>query len=259
MVIFTGVRVADALAQEAGDPYYYSGHTGIDYSPANFREETTPILAAAAGRLFRAEVDTDGNHMVWLIHDPDGDGFYQYATLYFHLAPDIHFDRTVALRESQNLAPIEAGQRIGTMGTTGRSTGIHLHFEVRLRDRERPFTRLDTLDPYGFFPTQAFPESPWSQTFSWVDSRGRTWNRQGAPMDYLWIHPLTSVDDGDATGCPSPAQPTDLFEIDVDIFPVLTLPPSILASFTWRGTRRVTFWTTRRSAPYAKLPLPMRI
>jgi murein DD-endopeptidase MepM/ murein hydrolase activator NlpD len=222
IVIFTGARVRDAFNQEVTDGYWYSGHTGIDYSPVNSREETTPVLAAADGRLFRAEIDTDGNHMVWLIHDPDGDGFHQYATLYFHLAPDIHFERMMALLDSQELAPIRAGQRIGTMGTTGRSTGIHLHFEVRLRDRNRPFTRLDTVDPYGFFPTEEFPVSPWSEPMTLVDARNQTYERRGGPLDYLWIHPLTTVDDIGDGDCPAPGQQQpQLFEIDVDIFPVL--------------------------------------
>ena len=48
----------------------------------------------------------------------DEDGNYIY---YCHLA-----ERTV-----RTGARIEAGQQIGVMGTTGYSTGVHLHFEVR--------------------------------------------------------------------------------------------------------------------------------
>jgi murein DD-endopeptidase MepM/ murein hydrolase activator NlpD len=224
MVIFTGQRVNDAYAQDAGDGYWYSGHTGIDFSPVNPREATTPVLAAADGLLFRAEVDVDGNHMVWLIHDPDGDGFYQYATLYFHLHPDHYFDAMVALSQPGDRVPIKAGQRIGTMGTTGRSTGIHLHFEVRRRaSHNAPFGRLDTVDPYGFIPTVEFPASPWSVEVTLFDISGKSRERRGGPMDYLWIHSLTAVDEGETAGddCPPPSEARPVFEIEVDIYPIL--------------------------------------
>jgi murein DD-endopeptidase MepM/ murein hydrolase activator NlpD len=225
MVIFTGQRVSDAYAQDAADGYWYSGHAGIDFSPVNPREATTPVLAAAAGLLHRAEVDVDGNHMVWLIHDPDGDGFYQYATLYFHLDPDPYFDAMVARHQSDGSVAIAAGQRIGTMGTTGRSTGIHLHFEVRHRNsRNAVFGRLDTVDPYGFIPSTDFPASPWSLEVTLFDRSGNPRQRRGGELDYLWLHPLTAVDEGEtaAGDCPPPvteAQP--VFEIEVDIYPIL--------------------------------------
>ncbi|MGD2049834.1 MAG: FHA domain-containing protein, partial [Chloroflexota bacterium] len=119
LIVFNGVRSDDAYSQDSDSADWYSGHAGIDFAPADPRQATTPILAAAEGRLLRAEIGADDNHMVWLEHDPDGDGRYQYATLYFHLHPDQFFSAMINMEEG---SPIQAGQRIGTMGTTGRSS-----------------------------------------------------------------------------------------------------------------------------------------
>ncbi|WP_318781103.1 M23 family metallopeptidase [Brevundimonas goettingensis] len=39
---------------------------------------------------------------------------------------------SIAVKPGQ---PIALGQRIGAMGTTGRSTGVHLHYEVWVNGR----------------------------------------------------------------------------------------------------------------------------
>jgi murein DD-endopeptidase MepM/ murein hydrolase activator NlpD len=96
-------------------------HFGIDIAaPAG-----TPVGAAGAGTVIKAVrgcVVGDahcgggyGNHVI--IGHADG-----LATLYGHLA-------TVEVTLGQ---PVGAGQRIGTIGTTGHSTGPHLHFEVHV-------------------------------------------------------------------------------------------------------------------------------
>jgi murein DD-endopeptidase MepM/ murein hydrolase activator NlpD len=212
LVIFNGVRSDDAYAQDTDTADWYSGHSGIDFAPAEPREPTTPILAPADGRLLLAKVDKDENHMVWLEHDPDGDGRYQYATLYFHLHPDEHFAGMLAMEERTSIA---AGQRIGTMGTTGRSSGIHLHFEVREDvNRDGRFSILERVDPYGWFPGPELTEDPWSVLVNWIDSKGDEYEHEGIESKYLWTHPLVEVVDVSG-GC------QQVTNVKVDLYNVL--------------------------------------
>ena len=56
-----------------------------------------------------------------------------YATLYGHA-------RDIYVSEGQS---VSAGQSIGEVGSTGTSTGAHLHFEVRLNgERKNPLNYL---------------------------------------------------------------------------------------------------------------------
>jgi murein DD-endopeptidase MepM/ murein hydrolase activator NlpD len=212
LVIFNGVRSADAYSQDSEDADWYSGHSGIDFAPANPRDATTPVLAPADGRLLLVKVDDDDNHMVWLEHDPDGDGRYQYATMYFHLHPDEFYAAMLAMEPG---TPISAGQRIGTMGTTGRSSGIHLHFEVREDiNRDGTFSIFERVDPYGWFPGPDLSVDPWSVPENWTDVKGNEYDIDGITSDYLWIHPLVEVVDV-AGGC------QQVTNVKVDLYNVL--------------------------------------
>lgn len=214
LVTFNGGRSIDGFAQDSEAADWYSGHPGIDFSPAHPRDPTTPILAAAEGRLLMAKIDSDGNHLVRLEHDPDGDGFYQYATDYYHLYPDEYFDAMLAMEEG---TLISARQRIGTMGTTGRSTGIHLHFEIRKDiNKDGWLTFFERVDPYGFFPSEEIPVDPWSENIEWVDSKGEVIEHDGIVSEYLWVHSLVDIDDemGECLQV-SPVK------IDLNLYPVL--------------------------------------
>ncbi len=87
-------------------------HTGADYAAWT----GTVVRAPAAGRVVIAEPLRIRGNNVWLDH---GWGVY---TGYFHLT-------TIGVEPGQ---VVEAGQPLGTVGTTGRSTGPHLHWELRI-------------------------------------------------------------------------------------------------------------------------------
>lgn len=89
-----------------------STHTGVDIAaPIG-----TPIYASAGGKVVHASpMGTYGN-VVFIDH---GNGT---ETRYAHLSK---FNTTVG-------SVVNAGQVIGYMGSTGRSTGSHLHFEIRV-------------------------------------------------------------------------------------------------------------------------------
>jgi murein DD-endopeptidase MepM/ murein hydrolase activator NlpD len=90
-------------------------HAGIDLAgPIG-----TPIYATADGVVGRSEWSGGYGNLVELQH---GSGI---ATRYGHLS-----SRVVQAGER-----VRRGQLIGLMGSTGRSTGSHLHYEVRLDGR----------------------------------------------------------------------------------------------------------------------------
>jgi murein DD-endopeptidase MepM/ murein hydrolase activator NlpD len=76
----------------------------------------TPIRAAATGRVTYAGRDPGYGKLVVINH---GSGIY---TWYGHLS-------RMHVRKGQ---AVERGGRIGALGSTGRATGPHLHFEVRV-------------------------------------------------------------------------------------------------------------------------------
>lgn len=88
-------------------------HSGEDIAAA----EGTPVVAAAAGRVIQAWDRGDGYGICIVIDHGNG-----YFTRYGHLRS------AYVSADGQVLE----GQTIGEVGTTGNSTGPHLHFEVRV-------------------------------------------------------------------------------------------------------------------------------
>jgi murein DD-endopeptidase MepM/ murein hydrolase activator NlpD len=97
-------------------------HSGVDFRSAH----GDPVRAAAHGRIVAAGWNGGYGKMVEIDH---GNGI---ATRYGHLS---HIDVKVG-------QSVRAGHTIGRVGSTGRSTGPHLHYETRIDG--------DAVDPQKF-------------------------------------------------------------------------------------------------------------
>ena len=102
---------------------YASCHTGVDVAAPS----GTPVLAAASGTV--ADITSGGayGNAVLIAH---GDGL---TTFYAHLS-------SVAVQVGRQ---VDKGQSVGGIGSTGWSTGPHLHFETRING--------SAYDPLGWF------------------------------------------------------------------------------------------------------------
>ena len=103
--------------------HYSKMHTGIDWSD----KIGTPIIAAGDGLVIKAEWDSGYGRRVEIQHN------YNFITTYSHMsafAADIVEGTTV-----------RQGQVIGYLGSSGLSTGPHLHYEVKVND--------NYVDPLG--------------------------------------------------------------------------------------------------------------
>lgn len=124
---------------------YSSAHKAVDLGREHLTGE--PVIAHTAGTVIFCQTGQKNNkgakgnlsygNCVKLDH---GSG---YSTLYAHLA-------TVSVKQGDTVAK---GQVIGTMGNTGNSYGMHLHFEVR-KDNEHidPTPYLEADLPIDIVP-----------------------------------------------------------------------------------------------------------
>ena len=92
-------------------------HEGVDIAAPR----GTGVYVAAEGAVIRTGYDAAGYGRFVEIRHPNG-----MTTLYAHLS-------RLDVASGDRLG---AGERIGLVGSTGRSTGPHLHFEVRRGDRQ---------------------------------------------------------------------------------------------------------------------------
>ena len=103
-------------------------HTGVDI-PGSLN---TPVYAARKGKVIFAGYSGGYGNLVIVRHDKG------YTTYYGHL-------NKITTKIGANVG---VGVMIGRMGSTGNSTGSHLHFEVRRNG--------EALNPIDFIPIRRF-------------------------------------------------------------------------------------------------------
>lgn len=104
-------------------------HAGTDYGGSS----GDPIFATQTGIVLDVGFDSILGYYIDLEHTGD-----QYFSRYQHLLeqPSLSIGTTVS-----------KGQQIGLMGTTGSSTGVHLHFVIATDDSGSWYTSSNTIDP----------------------------------------------------------------------------------------------------------------
>ena len=110
---------------------YWKMHEGVDLSAA----KGTPLYATGNGVVVRASWQRGYGELIELNHG------FGYKTRYGHLSK-----MYVSPGDS-----VTRGQVIGEVGNTGVSSGAHLHYEVRFRDK--------TVNPIHYFNKDMSPES----------------------------------------------------------------------------------------------------
>jgi murein DD-endopeptidase MepM/ murein hydrolase activator NlpD len=122
-------------------------HEGLDFSAP----EGTPIRSASGGVIRTVAQHRGFGNMLEIDH---GDGL---ITRYAHA-------KVILVKEGQL---VTRGQLIARVGSTGLSTGPHLHFEVRQDDRP--------IDPRVFLAGQPMASAPAETQPVAVGSSGVTW------------------------------------------------------------------------------------
>lgn len=117
-------------------------HRGLDIATVGSK----PVYSMLKGIIHSKGTDSSQGNWVVIYDNNPSSPFYGYATLYMHLA-------------SPPLMPvgsiIEKGQYVADEGTTGQSTGIHLHVEMQDLNRwggqwHWSYVQSDYLDPTVF-------------------------------------------------------------------------------------------------------------
>ncbi len=215
-VRYDGARWTNvAIGSCTGGVNCYDGHNGYDLD-MHFE----PVLSAAAGTVTRASWYNPLNHNsslgLWVAVD-HGNGF---VTAYGHLSAI-----TVAVGDQ-----VGTQWQVGTSGTTGSSTGPHLHMATYY------LPNWQATDPFGW--TGNYPDpNVVPDNYLWVDNPGNNYPVPTLSSNGSATYPgAVVVDDGDAgwSSTGSWTSATGSTDIQGGLHWTSTSSGSTTATATWR-------------------------
>ncbi|MBN6778580.1 M23 family metallopeptidase [Pseudoclavibacter alba] len=138
---YTGVEMTDMYGvrnNPTGGGYDF--HTGVDFTPG----AGTPIAAIADGRVAHVQKVDQGGYGYYVVIEHVIDGQTIFST-YGHMVQD-----SSPLKVGDK---VHVGDLVGLVGTTGRSTGEHLHFEIGIG------TQQNHTDPMAWLKAHNNPNT----------------------------------------------------------------------------------------------------
>lgn len=119
-----------------------SFHPGLDIADRG----TNPIIVAADGTISRSYLSSSYGETIFIEHSVNGQ---TWETVYAHMR--------LGSRAYVTGQKVKQGKQIGIMGSTGNSTGQHLHFE--LHRGKWNYSKTNALDPEKYLEKDLFPKS----------------------------------------------------------------------------------------------------
>ena len=124
------IRPAEGVITSEMGPRWGKMHYGVDIAKSG----SVQVKAGADGVVSRSYLHSSYGEVVFIRHEIDGQ---KYETVYAHMRS---LTRQVKVGDK-----VTEGQFLGWMGSTGNSTGQHLHFEVHLGDYVYTKTHVNPL------------------------------------------------------------------------------------------------------------------
>ena len=137
------------------DPIYHvrTFHHGMDFSC----DTGTPVYATGNGKVVYAKWQSGFGNLVEIDHG------YGYKTRYAHLSK-------ILVKEGQQVVRSE---EIGLAGSTGKSTGPHVHYEVHVLDKVK--NRWQDVNPINYYFMDLDAEQ-YEEMISLAENQGRVFD-----------------------------------------------------------------------------------